>query len=433
MSVVALLDCNHFYCACEQLFRPDLHDRPVVVLSNNDGCIVARSPQAKALGVPMAAPYFKHREMLRRGGVHIFSSNYRLYGDMSARVMSIIRQHSCAVEVYSIDEAFFRLDDDPMPIEQGHKIRTKVQQWTGLPVSIGIGPNKTLAKVAGHKAKHEGVYDLCDPAEQADILKDLSVGKVWGVGRKMSTALMATGIMTAGQLRAIDPHFIRREYGVRGERIVRELRGMTCIDAPDEQGAHSLISSRSFGQVVTDRANLLSALAEHVMIVAEKLRHQGGYARALSIFLRGDPPLTHPSSRPLLHPSQGSHRAHKNTLRVSKALDFAHPTADTSRLLAAMRQTLMGCYVPGGRYRKVGVALCVTHSLAQEDFFSTGDDPNRRQLLDTIDQLNQRLGHRVVRFATGSMPEAPWHPRRDFASPCYTTDWKDLPVVSCHV
>jgi len=298
MPVFALVDCNNFYASCEKLFDPKLASKPVVVLSNNDGCVVARSAEVKALGIPMGVPWFKIQKEAKQYGIFAFSSNYALYADMSNRVVEVLGQFSPNLEVYSIDESFLDLSGFNRDlVEYGQAIRQRIQQWLGLAVCVGIAPSKTLAKLANHCAKKGlagsgGVCDFTTMTEShlTELFAGIDVGEVWGVGRKIEARLADIGITTVLQLREADPDLIRSKFSVVLERTVRELRGVSCLDleevAPDKQ---QIMCSRSFGQYVYDRDQLEEVVASYVARAAEKLRKQASLAGALMVFIRTNP------------------------------------------------------------------------------------------------------------------------------------------------
>lgn len=293
---IALVDVNNFYASCERLFRPELRGRPIVVLSNNDGCVVSRSPEAKAMGIKMAGPYFKIREQFEAHGGVAFSSNYALYGDMSGRVMSTLETMAPELEVYSIDEAFLSLSESFAGdlTAYGQQIRQRVWQWTGLTVGVGIGPTKTLAKLANYAAKKwpatGGVVDLRDELRRARLMAITPVDEVWGIGRRLGAKLVAQGINTVADLVASDAKGLRAQYGVVVERIVQELRGLPCAELTVEPAAKlQILSSRSFGERVTDRGEMAQALSGFMARAAEKLRAEGMCCQRVHLFVRTSP------------------------------------------------------------------------------------------------------------------------------------------------
>lgn len=422
MSVFAIVDCNNFYASCERTFNPKLAGRPVVVLSNNDGCVVARSAESKAMGIPMGAPYFKiEKDFVRANGIAL-SSNYALYADMSHRVMTILAGFSPDQEVYSIDECFLGMDGfDDLP-GIGKAIREKVRQWTGLPVCVGIAPSKTLAKLSNHVAKKNqqwnGVCSVVGLAEKdlLTIVGNIGVGEVWGVGRRISARLEAMGITKVGQLRSADLKMIRREFSVVMERTVMELRGVSCLGlediAPPKQ---QIMSSRSFGQPAYDLSGLEEAVATYTSRAAEKLRHQHGVAGAIHVLLQTNP---FKPDEPQYHPSI--------------TVPLINPTSDTRELIEAAFRGLKRIFRNGYAYKKAGVMLMEIgpeNQSRQHDLFSAPVAPERSlKLMKTMDALNARFGRGTVRVAAEGV-EQQWKMKRGRMSPCYTTRWKDLPVV----
>ena len=291
MKIFALVDCNNFYASCERVFDPRLKERAIVILSNNDGCIVARSNEAKSLGIPMGIPVFKQKAVIKKHNVAVFSSNYQLYGDMSKRVMDSLGLFTPDMEVYSIDEAFLRLDYlEPRNLHEYCKtIREKVLQWTGIPVSIGIGPTKVLAKIANHVAKKQtdvGVFDIRCQQKQDEILKSLNVDKLWGIARGWSERLNSIGIYKASELRDASPPIIRKHLSVVGERILRELKGQSCIDLEAIQPKKNIMSSKSFGKPLTKKESIEEALSNYAARACEKLRKQNSRAQAVHVFIK---------------------------------------------------------------------------------------------------------------------------------------------------
>jgi DNA polymerase V len=386
--IFALVDCDHFYVSCERIFQPRLEARPVVVLSNNDGCIIARSPEAKALGLAMGAPYHLNRDTLTRHDVDIFSSNDALYGDMSRRVMETLAAQAPEVEVYSIDEAFLNLAglESQGLTEYARRLQATVRRHTGIPVPIDIGPTKTLAKVANHLAKTQseagGVYDLTavdvDPA-----LAGIAVGEVWGVGRQWAAWLAGQGIHTALELKRADPKAIRRRMTVMGERLVYELNGRSCLPlelvAPPRKG---LTVSRSFGRPLTQLQPIKEALLQFVGRAAEKLRRQRLMTVHLMVFVMTN---RFSAMRPLYSQSA--------TMRLPYPTDF------TPDLIRAAVQILERLYRPGFHYQTCGVMLMDLSPAAyhRRDLFDTRDQARQARLMDALDRLNADHGARRQR------------------------------------
>lgn len=411
-----LVDVNNFYASCEQLFRPDLRSRPVVVLSNNDGCVVARSPMAKAMGIKMGQPAFQLRDHAQSTGLVMLSSNYPLYADMSSRVMVTLESLSPAVEVYSIDEAFAALDGmSLLQLESwGRDARATIQRDQGLTVGVGIAPTKTLAKAANWAAKKwpatEGVVVLTDPARRRRLLSLMPVQEVWGVGSRLHRRLNAEGVHTALQLAAQGPERLQERYSVVLARTACELAGTSCMAldlAP--QAKQQIVVSRSFGDRVTSLPVLQEALSNYVARAAEKMRSEGMATLQVAVFVRTS----------WFSPSEPRY---SNTA-VGR---FPSPTADTRDLLALARQLLQRIWRPGFRYAKAGVMLTdlVAMDGQQGDLFlPAGRDP---RVMEAMDRIN-RSGYGRVAFASqGAQLRRPWKMKQQQLSPAYTTRWSDI-------
>jgi DNA polymerase V len=421
VRLFGLVDCNSFYASCEKVFRPELAHRPVVVLSNNDGCVVARSPEAKALGMEMGAPYFKVRTFCAREGVAVFSSNYALYGDMSRRVMDALSRWTPAIEVYSIDEAFLELTGTQGADTEafGRDLVRTVRQWTGIPVSLGLGPTKTLAKVANRVAKQSGrgVHLLLDEAGRERCLAEMEIEEIWGVSSRWGARLRRMGIQTARQLRDADTNTIRKSFSVVLERLVRELRGEVCLELEEAPEAKKNITvSRSFGHLVTELADLEEAVATYAARAGEKLRAQDGLAGAIYVYIR-------------------TNRFRKDDPQYANAVSigFPRPTSHGGDLIAAALGGLRRMYRPGYRYKKAGVILLdlVNRAAAdaQGDLFGLTEDRVRGdRLMAVVDRLNRVMGRDTVAFASQGI-ERPWKLRADLRSPRYTTRWEELPTA----
>ncbi|SIP88239.1 translesion error-prone DNA polymerase V subunit UmuC [Aeromonas hydrophila] len=420
-TAIALVDVNNFYASCERLFRPDLKGVPIVVLSNNDGCVVARSAEAKRLGVKMGVPYFQIREVYEEQGGIWFSSNYALYGDMSNRVMTTLESMVPTVEVYSIDEAFVELGESWAGdlLAYGRQIRERVQQWTGLTVGVGIAPTKTLAKLANYAAKRwpatGGVVDLRDEGRRAKLMAITPVEEVWGIGLKLTAKLNKQGINTVADLVAADPKSLRRQYGVVVERTVQELRGIPCADLEQlAQAKQQIICSRSFGERITQIGPMHQALAGYMERAAEKLRAEGMCCRHVTLFIRTSP---------------FSDKAPYYGNQVSTRL--AMPTHDTRVLLAQIPALLPRIWRDEQRYQKGGVMLTdfTPMGMQQGDLFA-GDQqvPRSEALMQVIDKINRgRLGK--VYFAARGQNTKEWMMKREQLSPRYTTCFNELPAV----
>ncbi|QDQ39267.1 Y-family DNA polymerase [Legionella geestiana] len=411
----ALIDCNNFYASCERLFRPDLRTTPIVVLSSNDGCVIARSNEARAL-VAMGEPYFKIRAICRAHGIAVFSSNFALYGDLSARVMQVIEQASDRVEIYSIDEVFLDLTGlSPEACRTFcETLRAKILRWTGIPTSIGLGTTKTLAKMANHVAKRILGVGVLDITEQRAWLSQIPVGEVWGVGRQWQRALVAAGIFTAQDLVAADMRMLRTLGNVRLQRVALELQGVICEGLAQSQPAQSIVSSRSFGAMQDSFEALAGAVSGHCRRAWTKLRRQGMRAGALSVFV-----LTN-RYRPDL--PQYSNRAE---CRLARPVDSLRELTRVSRIL------LERIYREGYAYKKVGVCFDALTPLAQASLF---DEPNEQtqaadaRWMHTFEAVQRRFGRDALYLAAEGI-RRPWAARAGMCSPNYTTQWSALPRV----
>lgn len=421
MPIFALVDCNNFYASCEKLFRPDLKDTPVVVLSNNDGCVVARSREAKSLGIKMGVPAFQIKAEMQRHGILAFSSNYALYADLSSRVMRTLEEMAPRVEVYSIDEAFLDLtgiESVLSLVEFGQQVRERIGHWIGITVCVGIAPTKTLAKLANHAAKKypatQGVVDLTNPDRQRRLLALVPVDDVWGVGRRLSKRLNALGITTALDLANASPRAIRDQFSVVLERTVRELNGESCIELEEiPPTKKQIVCSRSFGVKVTQFELLREAVCEYATRATEKLRKEQQQAKVLTVFIRTSP---FKDNEP-----QYSNSA-SGELRI--------PSCDTRDFIELANHLLKRIWKDGFRYAKAGVML--------SDFYDPGmfqpglfDDistrSNSQQLMSVLDTINQSGAGKV--FFAGQGTKKDWSMKREHLSPAYTTRWDQLPRV----
>ena len=417
----ALVDVNSFYASCEKVFRPDLQGKPIVVVSNNDGCIISLSREAKQFGIKMGEPYFKFKEKLYPSKVYVFSSNYALYADLSSRVMQTLTDLAPAIEIYSIDEAFVNVSGVSrcMSLEAfGHQMRNQVAKNTGLTVGVGIAPTKTLAKLANYAAKRwsatGGVVDLSDRERQRKLLAKVPVEEVWGVGRRITKKLNAMGITTALELAEASSWVIRKHFNVVMERTARELRGEPCLDleefTPTKQ---QIICSRSFGHRITQYEEMHQAICAYAERAAEKLRGEHQYCRFISVFVRTSPH----ADNEIYYGNQAS-------------VTLMTPTNDTRDIIRAATEALGRIWLDGYRYMKAGVMLA--------DFFSSGvaqlnlfDDnrlcANSAALMEIIDSVNHS-GKGKIWFA-GQGIEKSWAMKREMLSPAYTTRYADLPVA----
>lgn len=420
--MIALVDVNNFYVSCQRVFEPKLEGRPVVVLSNNDGCAVARSNEVKQLGIKMAQPWYQLQDVAKQHGIIAYSSNYALYADMSNRVMSILRRFSPDQEIYSIDECFLGLDGILRDhTELGREIRKTVLQWTGLPVCVGIAQTKTLTKFCNHLAKKRpqfgGVceWDKLDEATQLRVMQEVAVDEVWGVGRRLSVRLNEECILTVADLMKADPESIRCRYSVVLQRTVLELRGQPCIEledtTPDKQ---QILCSRSFGQPIHSEHGLAEAISTYVARAAEKLRRQKSVAGALAVFIRTSPFREK-------DPQYSKHIV----VPLSQASD------DTLQLTRAALWILKRIYRPSYAYAKAGVMLLDLQpntGIQGHLFLESADPLKRARLNDTMDKINRQWGRGTLRLASAGFNHG-WKMRQNRVSPCWTTRWKDLPVV----
>ena len=391
----ALADCNNFFASCERALNPALEGVPIVVLSNNDGCVVARSAEAKALGIPMGAPFFQVRRLCETHGVHVASSNFEVYGEFSSRVMEALAEHARDIEVYSVDEAFMGFPDlgDAEALDLGRRIRADVRARTGITVSIGLAPTTVLCKLANELGKRDlasdGVVVMpADATARLARLRGIPVGDLWGVGKRTASLLRAHGLVTVADLAEADTARVRSFAGVVGERLALEVRGTPCHGI-DETAAprKSILSSRSFGQTVTDRGDLAEALAHHAVRAAEKLREDGLVAATLVAFARTDP-----------------HREDQEQHDASASVQLDPPTDDGRRLAAAVAQALDAMWVPGLRWKRAGVYLAdLSSSQVTQPVlpgFGPPEAPHRRRLMQVMDALNAQLGADSVRLAS---------------------------------
>ena len=420
--VFGLLDCNSFYASCERVFRPDLAKTPIVVLSNNDGCVIARSYDAKPF-VKMGAPYYQIKELLRREGIMAFSSNYALYGQMSERVMTLIESMVPACEVYSIDEAFVDLTGVPGDLDAlGRAIRSKVYRCTGIPVGVGIARTKTLAKLANHTAKRlqvhtGGVVDLCDPFKRDWVLRNTAVKEVWGVGRRLTAHLEAMGIKTAMDLAKADARTLRMKFSVLLEKTARELAGTACLEleepSPPKQ---EICCSRMFGKRLTEIEPIKEAVATYVQRAAEKLRAQRSLCKKVRVSVRTG----------MFNPDEAKYA---NGIMV----ELPYPTNDVRMLTKAVMQAVDHIYRPGFKYSKAEVLLMDLRQPGEytDDLFAEVQPVVSNKLMSVLDEINGRWGRGTLR--TASVPANPdWAMRRELMSQSYTTRLDQLWTVKAN-
>lgn len=423
----AIVDCNSFYCSCERVFRPDLHNRPVVVLSNNDGCIISRTDEAKLLGVQMAGPYFMAKDLIEKNNVATFSSNYNLYGDMSMRVMDTLKilVGSENVEIYSVDESFLDVRDiDKNNFDEyALHIRNVVEQWTGVSVSVGIAPTKTLAKIANHLAKKDKaatqcIYTLYNDDDIRRVLEKTPVSEIWGVGRAYAEKLTGCGITSAWELSNMSEEWAHKNMGgVVGKRLIKELNGIPCIEMKEELVSKKMIATtRMFGRNVTRLDEIKEALATYTSRAAEKLRRQNSAASVIQIFM---------VAKEENHSVNFSHGA---TISAHTILPVA--TSITNELIVPALQLAEKIFRPGREYKKSGVMLSgiVPSASIQSNLFVPTAEKNKHLLMNTLDNINFSMRDDVIRFAASGV-NTNWKMRKEFRSPRYTSRWRELREV----
>ncbi len=421
---IALVDCNNFYVSCERVFNPRLEGIPVVVLSNNDGCAVARSAEVKALGIKMAEPWFKLKDIAKRHGIVALSSNYTLYGDLSARVMQILSNFSPVQEIYSIDECFLNLAgfNRLTLVEYGQTIRQTVKQQVGIPVCVGIAETKTLAKLANHCAKkgYAGNHGVCDFGQLSEdelsrVFSQIPVGDVWGVGRKHTEKLLTLGINTVEDLRTANLQRIRAQFSVVLAKTVQELNGIACIELDEANTPRQQIMvSRSFGASVMNLADLSESVAYYATTAAEKLRHDGSVANSVCVHICTNP-----------------FKENEAYYAKSQSIPLATPCDNTSKIVNAALSGLKQIYRPGLSYKKTGVLLMGLQpkGTMQTDLFAEPEsDEKSDDLMHVMDAINQKMGRGSVSLAAAGIKRR-WSMRRESKSPNYTTDWNELPVA----
>lgn len=417
--VFALIDCNSFYASCERVFRPDLAKTPIVVLSNNDGCVIARSYDAKPF-VKMGQPYFQIKDHLRRHGIVAFSSNYALYGDMSERVMTIIESMVPALEVYSIDEAFADLTGIPGDLSAfGRHMRSTLLKRTGIPVGVGIARTKTLAKLANHTAKRllditGGVVDLCDPFKRDWTLRNTDVGEVWGIGRRMKAHLETMGIKTAMDLAKADPWMLRQKFSVVIEKTARELAGTSCLELGEaDPPKQEICCSRMFGSRLTQIEPIKEAVATYTQRAAEKLRAQNSLCKKIRVSIRTG----------MFNPEEAKYAN-------GALVELPYPTNDVRLMTKAATEAVNRLFRPGFKYSKAEVLLMDLRQPGEftDDLFAHSQPVMADKVMSLLDEINGRWGKGVLRVA--SVPVAPgWAMRRELMSQSYTTKVDQLWTV----
>ncbi len=415
---IALVDCNSFYVSCERLFNPKIRKKPVVVLSNNDGCIVSRSNEAKALGIKMGEPYFKAKDIIVKNNVHVFSSNYSLYGDLSRRVMRTLKRFNFDIEVYSIDEAFINLSNFPdNEVENvAQEIRAMVLQWTGIPASIGIAKTKTLSKVANHiaKKKESGVTSLIGIENIDPILEKVEINDVWGVGKQLTKFYHENGIYNAKQLKNMSNTWIKKSSNVSSSRTAMELRGIPCIDLEKTVSKRkSCVVSRSFGQRVEKFQELKEAIANYCLNASEKIRSESLIAKSITVFIRTSP-----------FQSKFGHYSN------SKTIDFPIATNNSIEIVKTALSALETIFKNGYRYQKAGVLLTgLSNDDGKKNLFSSEKDEKINSLMKSIDSTNYRYGRSAISFASAGVKKK-WNMKREYSSRIDTADFNLLPKIS---
>ena len=414
---IALIDCNSFYVSCERLFNPKIRKKPVVVLSNNDGCIVSRSNEAKALGIKMGEPYFKAKDIIVKNNVYVFSSNYSLYGDLSRRVMRTLKRFNSDIEVYSIDEAFIDLSNFPdNEVENvAQEIRSTVLQWTGIPTSIGIAKTKTLSKVSNHiaKKKQSGVTSLIGVENIDPILEKVDINDVWGVGRQLTKFYHKNGIYNAKQLKNKSNTWIKKNSNVLGSRTAMELRGISCIDIEKTTSKRkSCVVSRSFGQRVEKFQELKEAVAGYCLNASEKIRSESLIAKSITVFIRTS-----------LFQSRFGHYSN------SKTIDFPIATNNSIEIVKTALTALESIFKNGYRYQKAGVMLSnLSESTGSKNLFSSEKDEKISYLMRSIDNTNYRYGRSTLSLASAGVHKR-WNSKRQHYSKIDTADFYCLPMI----
>ena len=416
---IALADCNSFYVSCERLFNPSIIKKPVVVLSNNDGCIISRSTEAKALGIKMGEPYFKVEKIIKKNNVKIFSSNYSLYGDISRRVMKTLKQFSPEIEIYSIDEAFLNLSSikDENLLEYGNRIRRTVLKWTGIPTSIGIATTKTLSKAANHIAKKEksGVINLINTKQINQILKEIKINDVWGVGRQLTKFYIKNGINTAYQLKNMHNNWIKKNTNVFGSRTAMELKGISCthLEICQEKRKNCCVS-RSFGRKVTQLEELEESITTHCLNAAEKIRLDNQATKKITVFIRTSP-----------------FQEDKNYYTNSKNINLPIRTNDSIELVKQALIALKYIYKKGYKYQKAGIIFSELSDITiykKNLFSSINGEEKRKKLMKAIDYTNIRYGRKVLSIAHAGLKKK-WNIKRQHRSKIDTACFDFLPTV----
>ena len=417
--MIALVDCNNFYASCERVFRPDLENKPIVVLSNNDGCVIARSNESKSLGIKMGEPAFKRKEVFEKNKINIFSTNFALYGDISNRVMSILKANATRIEIYSIDEAFLDFSRIKNKKNIAENLRKKVKQWTGIPVSIGIAPTKALAKIANHIAKKNtksGIFVLEDKTIIKKALQFMPAENLWGVGRKYAKILKQTGIQTAYDLTQVKESWIKKRISVMGFKLVRELKGISCFPLETNiQIKKTICTSRSFRKPIKEYRQLTEAISTFAARCSEKLRKKKCSASEIRIFI-------------YTNPYNSKHKQYYGHIKLN--LDVA--SNESNIIIKEALKGLQMIYRNDCMYKKVGVILrkIVSNNQVQLSLFDDVQNRSKYKILSFVtDKINSTMGRDKLKIATQGF-DRKWRMRQEQLSPCYTTRWSDLLKVS---
>lgn len=413
--MIGLIDCNNFFASCERVFNPSLNGRPIVVLSNNDGCVIARSEEVKKLGVKMGVPFYQIKELIRKENIAVFSSNYTLYGDLSRRVMSILSDQIPEIDVYSIDEAFLDLSGIDNLSEFGQKLVKNTARGSGIPVSLGIAPTRTLAKLANRFAKKYPAYNrvcIIDSGEKRiKALQKTKVGDIWGIGRRISKTLEYYGVNTAYDLTQKSRSWVRSKMTVVGERTWLELQGEPCITSDSVVEKQQICTSRSFGEMITSFDSLRESVANFASACAAKLRRQNSLAQGLIVFAYTN-----------------RHREDLQQYFPSKVVSFSFATSDTIEIVKLANHALESIYKDGYEYKKAGVIL--THIIPEteymQDLFDPRDREKQKRISDMVDSINKKNGNNSIKLAAQGVGKADWNLRRDFLSKCPSTNLKDI-------
>jgi DNA polymerase V len=414
---IALIDCNSFYVSCERLFNPKIRNKPVVVLSSNDGCIISRSNEAKALGIKMGEPYFKSKDIIVKNNVHVFSSNYSLYGDLSRRVMRTLKRFNSKIEIYSIDEAFLDLSDFPDDAVEdvGKEIRSIVLQWTGIPTSIGIAKTKTLSKVANHIAKKtkSGVVNLIGIKDIDPILEKVEINDIWGVGKQLTKFFVQNGIHNAKQLKNISNTWIKKSSNVLSSRTAMELRGISCISLETQNSKRkSCVVSRSFAKKVEKLQELQESITSYCLNAAEKIRSESLIAKSITVFIRTSP-------------FQNQFSYYSN----SKTIDLPIATDNSIEIVKTALTALKYIFKNGYKYQKAGIMLSgLSNSEGSKNLFSSIKDDKIKNLMKSIDNTNYRFGRSTLSLASAGINKK-WNVRRQHSSKIDTADFNFLPTI----